>query len=163
MRVPTLAMWQGKISAGKIYHDVATQMDWFPTFSAIAGAQLNKNIAIDGVDITQLLTSDVKREDSTFIFYDNATLEGYRSGDWKLKLPYKGSKGSPWKKAVAAHGLSLFNLKDDPAEAFNLVDQYPEKVAHLTKEMHQRVKDLGEFPPTITIRQKADESQVPKK
>lgn len=163
MRVPTLAMWQSKIPAGKVYNEIATQMDWFPTFSTITNAQLEQNITIDGVDISQLLTSDAKREDNTFLFYDNAKLDGYRSGDWKLKLPYKGYKGSPWKKAVAAHKLYLFNVKDDPAEAFNLVDKYPEKVKQLTAEMHQQARELGEFPPTITTRQKADESQVPKK
>ncbi|MGJ8680205.1 sulfatase family protein [Paraglaciecola sp.] len=160
MRVPTLAMWKGKIPAGKQYHNVVTQMDWFPTFAAITNTTLNHNIPIDGKDITQVLTSSGARQ-NTFVYFDNAKLDGYRSGDWKLKLPFKGYKGSPWKNAVAPHGLSLFNLKKDPGETVNLVKKYPQMVEQLTNEMHQQAKLLGKLPATITVRQKADESQVP--
>ena len=40
VRVPTVAMWKGKIEAGQVYEDLATQMDWFPTISAIVEAEL---------------------------------------------------------------------------------------------------------------------------
>ncbi|MDU0353880.1 sulfatase [Paraglaciecola aquimarina] len=162
MRVPTLAMWKGKIPAGKQYNNVVTQMDWFPTFAAITHATLNKNIPIDGEDISNVLTSNGTRN-STFVYFDNAKIDGYRSGDWKLKLPYQGYAGSHWKNAVAAHDLSLFNLKSDPAESINLASKYPKKVAKLQHEMLQQVKRLGELPANITVRQKADLSQVSKK
>lgn len=154
MRIPTLAMWKSKIEPGRVYQKPATQMDWFPTFASITNASLNKNIPIDGVDITNLLLGKDTRNDDTFIYYDYATLEGYRSGDWKLKLPYKGFKGAHWKHAVAAHDLSLFNLKNDPGEKHNLIDQYPDKAKELTSLMHTHAQSLGEFPANITKRKK---------
>ena len=54
MRVPTVAMWKGKIPAGKVYENIASQMDWFPTIAKLTEATLPEGLVLDGEDITAI-------------------------------------------------------------------------------------------------------------
>jgi arylsulfatase A-like enzyme len=36
-------------------NDLATQMDWFPTFISLTGSSFDQNRMIDGIDITNVL------------------------------------------------------------------------------------------------------------
>ena len=97
MRVPTVAMWKGKIPEGIVYNDIATQMDWFPTIAKITGINLPKDRVIDGKDISEVLLNTGKREGSTYMYFDGTDLQCYRKGNWKIKKPYEGYEGSVWK------------------------------------------------------------------
>jgi arylsulfatase A-like enzyme len=57
----------------------------------------------------------------------------YRKGDWKLIYYYNPeTTGVPtWK---------LYNLKEDPYEASDVADQYPEKVSLMVKLMKERLE-----------------------
>jgi arylsulfatase A-like enzyme len=158
MRVPTVAMWKAKIPAGTVYDGIACQMDWFPTFAALAGIRLDESHTTDGVDISNVLFGQGIRSDSTFMYFDLAELQCYRRGDWKVKLPYAGFEGARWKKAVAAHDTLLFNLRKDPGEKENLHTYYPEKSRELIREMNRRYKDMQPLPSSLVIKTPADES-----
>jgi len=158
MRVPTVVMWKGKIPAGTVYDDMALQMDWFPTFAALAGAKMPDDRPIDGEDIRPVLFGEGEREGDEYLFFDGANMECYRKGDWKLKLPYKGFAGAPWKKAVPAHDTLLINLEEDPGERNNLAKAQPEKVQEMLENMQADRKALGELPPSLVIRTAADHS-----
>ena len=158
MKVPTVAMWKGKIPAGTVSTALATQMDWFPTIANLAGIALPKEVAIDGQDISKVLLNTGTRTDQAFLFLDGAQLQGYRKGDWKVKLPYKGFKGATWKNAVAAHDTLLINLKKDPQEAINLYEDNKSLARQLLAEMHQTYKGLGSLPPSLVVRSGEDNS-----
>jgi arylsulfatase A len=157
MRVPTVAMWKGKIPGGIVSEDMACQMDWFPTFATLAGINLPETTIIDGKDISQVLFNTGKRADSTLLFFDpNNELQCYRNGQWKIKAPFKGYAGSPWMKAVSAHDTLLTDLVIDPGEQNNLYKTYPEKARSLFDEMHKQYEELGELPPPLVVRTDAD-------
>ena len=142
-RVPTVAHWPARIAPGSVQNSVASFVDLMPTFSALAGVELPTDRAIDGEDITHLLTSEVEREEQRFFYMSagSAEVTGYRDGDWKIKLPRKGYPvliEPILKMDRYSHGLLLFNLKDDPYEQNNLVDEHPERVA----AMQQIIADL---------------------
>lgn len=158
VRVPTVAMWKGKIEAGQVYEDMATQMDWFPTISAIVGAELPQDREIDGEDLSAVLFENGKREGDKFIYYMLDDLRAYQEGDWKLKLPYEGYEGSRGRQAVAAHDTLLFNLKDDPGETINLAVENPEKLAQMMRAMDLAVSNLGPLAPSLVIRTPQDNS-----
>ncbi|MDN3204133.1 sulfatase family protein [Algoriphagus sediminis] len=158
VRVPTVAMWKGKIAPGQVYEDPASQMDWFPTISAIVGAELPTDREIDGVDISNVLFDNGKRQGDKFLYYMLNDLRAYQEGDWKIKLPFKGYAGSPGMKAVAAHDTLLFNLKSDPGETTNLYSENPEKVAQMMRAMNLAVSQLGPLPPSLVIRTSQDRS-----
>lgn len=158
VRVPTVAMWQGTIPAGTVYEDMACQMDWFPTIANLTGIPVPDDREYDGVDITNVLLNQGKRDGDSYLFFDLAELECYRHGDWKVKRPFKGFAGAIWKKAVGPHDTLLVNLKEDPGEQNNLHAKYPEKSRALFAEMEKAYKDLGELPPSLFIRSNADKS-----
>lgn len=158
VRVPTVAMWKGKIAPGQVYEELATQMDWFPTFCNIVGAEIPQDREIDGKDLSAVLFENGVREGDTFLYYMLADQRGYREGDWKIKLPFPGFEGSRGMKAVAAHDTLLFNIKNDPGETTNLADGNPEKLAQMMRAMDIAVKQLGPLPPSLVIRSPQDNS-----
>ncbi|MFD2202677.1 sulfatase [Shivajiella indica] len=158
VRVPTVAMWKGKIEPGLVYEDLATQMDWFPTFCKIIGAELPQDREIDGRDLSSVLFENGSREGDTFLYYMLSSQEGYREGDWKIKRPYAGFAGSRGMKKVDAHDTLLFNLRNDPGETTNLAGENPEKTAQMMRAMELAVKQLGPLPESKVVRTPADNS-----
>ena len=157
-RVPTLAMWPNTIEAGSIYSNMGLMMDWLPTFCEIAGVDLPSDREYDGESLLKVLKGEGEREGDEFLYFDGGKLECYRKGDWKIKMPYKGFEGAPWKQGVAAHPLLLINLKEDPGEKNNLAEKYPEKVEEMLAGMKKYKEEKGELPPPVFIRSPADES-----
>ena len=149
MKVPTVAMWKNRIPQGIINTEVASQMDWFPTIANITGSSIPKGLVIDGLDISKVLTDKGNRKNSDLLFLDGKQLQGYRSGQWKVKLPYKGFRGNKWKQFVKAHDTLLFNLNTDPGEKNNLFEKYPEKAKEILKEMIEKYQDMGKLPPSL--------------
>lgn len=158
VRVPTVAMWKGKIEPGKVYKDLATQMDWFPTFCKLVGAGIPQDRAIDGKDLSAVLFENGSRKGDTFLYYMLSSQEGYRKGDWKIKRPFAGFEGTRGMKKVDAHDTLLFNLKTDPGETTNLLRENPEKTAQMMRAMELAVKQLGPLPDSKVNRTPADES-----
>ena len=162
MKVPTVAMWRNRIPEGIINTEVASQMDWFPTIAKITGSSIPKGLVIDGLDISKVLTDKGNRKNSDLLFFDGKQLQGYRSGQWKVKLPYKGFRGNKWKQFVKAHDTLLFNLNTDPGEKNNLFEKYPEKAKEILKEMIEKYQDMGKLPPSLITKAQADQSHFKK-
>lgn len=158
MRVPTVAMWPDKIPKGQVYEGLATQMDWFPTLARLTGAELPVGRKIDGLDISEVLFGTGERENEEFIYFDGGKPEAYRSGRWKVKLPYDGFQGARWKQAVAAHDTLLIDLASNPSESNNLHHAHEEKAHQLLSEMTTTYHELGELPEPLVLRSAADES-----
>lgn len=138
-RVPTLMHWPAGIAAPREVNDIASLLDVMPTFSSLAGVPLPSDRAIDGQDISALISSET---DTPAKFYYQgffrAELVAIRDGDWKLKLPRKGYPKflNPILKMDAySHGLMLFNLNDDPGEENNIASDHPEQVERLRNEL----------------------------
>lgn len=159
MRVPAVAYWKGVIGPGKVYSEMATMMDWLPTFAKLSGADLPTHKTLDGEDISQVLLADGKRKGDTLAYYFHDELNGskqgsfraYRSGDWKIKRPYQSPYGPlSWlhKGFPKSHDYLLFNLKDDPEERNNLAKHEPEKLKALDAEFQDFITSLGELPLT---------------
>jgi arylsulfatase A len=157
-RVPALALWPGVIGPGSVYPDMALMMDWFPTFAEIAGARVPDDRAYDGESILSVLKGEGHRKGNEFLYYDGNELQCYRNGEWKLKLPFPGYRGSDGKKAVLPHDTLLFNLKSDPGEQVSLTELMPEKVAEMVARMEAYVDSKGEMPPSLAIGDPADHS-----
>ena len=151
-------MWPAKIPAGQVYDDMAVMMDWFPTISKITGAEMPDNRAYDGVDISQVLFGKSERNGPGFLYFDLAELQCYHEGDWKVKLPFEGFHGSVYKKAVAPHGMYLFNLKDDPGETNNLAEAMPDKLDEMLHKMDSARDAMGDLPPSLVVMTDYDNS-----
>lgn len=157
-RVPALAMWPGVIPEGSVYDDMGLMMDWFPTFAEMAGAEVPGDRDYDGESILRVLRGSGRRSGTEFLYYDGAELQGYRSGEWKLKLPFEGNRGSSGMKAVPPHDTLLFNLKSDSGERHNLAREMPEMVDSMVVRMEAYRESKGALPPSLVIGGPADHS-----
>lgn len=159
MKVPTVAMWKGHFPEGRVCDDVISQMDWFPTFSNLAGVSLPDSLDIDGHDITEVLLHNEKREsDHVLLFGLDGKVQGYRKGEYKLKLPFAGYPGKPWMARVPAHDTLLFNLADDPGERNNLLNAKREILNDMISYMNTAKSELGEVVPLQIHRTPEDNS-----
>tara|TARA_R110002110_G_scaffold415561_2_gene650947 strand:- start:174214 stop:175794 length:1581 start_codon:yes stop_codon:yes gene_type:complete len=132
-RVPTLARWPDGIAPGQVYSKPASMLDWFPTFSALAGVPLPADRVIDGEDISGVLAGREGAREEGFYYLASFSTRAvaYREGDWKLKLPRKGYPrflDSVLQIGMYSHGTLLFNLAEDPREQVNLAADYPDRV-----------------------------------
>jgi arylsulfatase A len=160
MRVPTVAMWKGTIPAGTVYEGLATQMDWFPTLAVLTGIRLPTDLELDGTDLTKVLFNTGDREGGSYLFFDGNDLQCYRKNDWKIKKPFEGYPGSPWKQAVAPHDTLLINLREDPGERNNLYATKKELAENLFREMEMELQAMGKLPPSLVVRTEADNSHL---
>ena len=135
MRVPTIAWWPGKIPAGTSTDAVTGMIDILPTLVKLAGGKVPTDRKIDGGDIWPLLSgqSGAKSPHDVFYYYRGLTLEGVRSGPWKLRAP----KGEFETKG------ELYNLENDIDESTNLGEANPEVVKRLLALVGKMEDDLG--------------------
>lgn len=152
VRVPFIAYWKGHI-APSVNHSVATTLDIFPTLAKLAGADIDESAGLDGFDISQVLFGTGERENQDYVYMaNNNKVTGYRSGDWKLSLPYPKVAGNFWKKTSAARDTVLVNLKEDCSETTNLYYMYPEKVKELVDKIHEFEKTMQDLPEPLIVR-----------
>ena len=160
VRTPLLARLPGTIAPGLVIETPASMVDWFPTLSAMAGAETPPASKIDGQDLAPLWRGDtLPVKDRTIAFYSHGKLEAIRKGPWKLKQPYdsdtipipapvrfflKGEVG------LKSHSTLLFNLDEDPGETRNLAGKHPEQVKRLRAELTNFETRIGDVPPSLT-------------
>jgi len=141
LRVPGAARWPGKIQPGSHTDRVALSMDIFATACEASGAK--PPAGIDGVSFLPTLLGqsqlETKRE---FYFvrregglvYGGKTIEALRRGDWKL------IQDSPFAP------LELYNLKNDPQEASDVVAKEKAVVKELAAGLRKNIQRGAEVP-----------------
>ena len=160
MRVPTLAMLKGLIPGGIESKEIASQLDWFPTFASITNSEIPEKMTLDGLDIREVLKGNSIGFERDYLFFDYDRLEAYRRGDWKIKLPYEGWPGTWYKSQTDPHDTLLFNLREDPGEKNNIFESNKVLARNLANAMIKKYSDMGELPNSIVIRNDADESHL---
>lgn len=146
MRVPMIAKWPGKIPKGLVSNEMATTMDFLPTFAAITGAELSDS-PIDGHDIQPLLFGEAGAETpyKEFYYYRRRQLQAVRQGDWKYHLPLNETHPD-WTSATPlgdGRPAKLVNLAEDLQETTDLSDQYPEVLAQMKQLVNQAIEKYG--------------------
>lgn len=128
-RVPAIIWAPGRIPAGTETDALASTMDLLPTIAALTDTPLPADRAIDGVDISALLTGGTKSPREEFLYYNvGGQITGIRQGDWKLLVTQR--KGQP--------STMLFNLAEDIGEKQDLAEGNPD----LVKRLRQRMTEL---------------------
>jgi arylsulfatase A len=147
MRVPMIARWPGKITAGGVSHHPASLADILPTLAGVAAAELPQE-KIDGRDLSAHLTSPVPAAApppaAPMCYYRSGNLDAVRVGKWKLHVPHSfryvdvvEDDAMGGKYAYQNTGLELYDLEGDPGERYNIVDKFPEKTAELKALIEQ--------------------------
>ena len=93
IRVPMVLRWPAGIPGGRLVDDLAHFTDWMPTLLSLAGVRKPPGPALDGQDLSPLLTGEPFRVEPRrfwqFNFYwpDVGTNAAVRDGRWKLVRP----------------------------------------------------------------------------
>ena len=122
VRVPTI-FWGANIKPGLI-NEIGSTLDIYTTFLALAKIDTQKNMIVDGYDLSETLLRKKESQRDEMFFYKGDELFAVRLGDFKLHL-----KTTDWFKEPKKHNPPLlFNLNIDPSEKFNISSKNPEKV-----------------------------------
>lgn len=162
----------GLKNKGVRYNGMMHAVDWFPTVITAAGGEV-KNKDIDGVSMWEAITSMGPSPRTGFVYNlddMNPPFEGHaaiREGDYKLIKGFPGLY-SGWyppdqeynadedqlamARELEAPNLittRLYNIKDDPTEHNDIVEQFPDIVQKLEQKMADYMKQYvpPNFPP----------------
>ena len=125
VRVPTI-FWGANIKPG-IINEIGSTLDIYTTFLALAKIDTQKNMIVDGYDLSETLLRKKESQRDEMFFYKGDELFAVRLGDFKLHL-----KTTDWFKEPKTHNPPLlFNLNIDPSEKFNISSKNPEKVKEI--------------------------------
>ncbi|MBI4891169.1 MAG: sulfatase [Acidobacteria bacterium] len=130
MREPCIARFPGFIPAGRVSAAHGNMMDFFPTFSRLAGTPLPSGLTLDGIDMSDVLAGRSEGSERTFFYWSADDLRAVRRGPWKLHTAVNFSETQP----IAVRQLdkpALFNVRVDPSEKYDVAAAHPEIVQQL--------------------------------
>ena len=152
-RVPTIIKWPKKVKPGTIANQLVTALDILPTITNIIKGKLPEN-KIDGIDFTEVLEGSSASPRSHFFYYHKQNhLLAIRKGEWKLVFPHEsrsylgvspGKDGKKGKYSKLNVNYSLFNLRRDPGERYNLAHIHPIIVVELEELAESAREDMGD-------------------
>lgn len=138
--VPFIISWPGVIKAGAVSDEVINQVDLAATFAGMIGYDLTAKEAIDSYDLLPLLKGNEYDQPLRTATVHNTRKDAYalHQGDWVYidrksgehsEAPdwFNEERGYTWENTPAL----LYNLKEDPAQQYNLYADYPEKVKQM--------------------------------
>lgn len=127
-RVPAMAWYPSKISAGILSDVTLLSMDWLPTLLSFAGIKSNNNF--DGQDMTGVLLGSEKPEERALF--------------WRYRKQVVARKGD-WKYIRVANKEYLFDLNVDVRENNNLIDGNTEKANELKVLLQDWEAEIQKF------------------
>jgi arylsulfatase A-like enzyme len=143
IRIPMIAVWEGRINPGTRSGHPAAFQDFMPTLAGIAGIDPPENT--DGISfLPELLGEEQQQHD---YLYWELQLDG-----WGRPLPDGGFRQAvrmgDWK--AVRYGIKqpteLYNLADDPFETRNLAAQNPDLTGKMEKLFREARTETEGFP-----------------
>ena len=141
IRVPACLTWPAVIRPGTISKQINLSMDLYPTLLQVAGAQPTPGI--EGRSFLRELFGEQAIEEERPLFfsrreggirYGGKTIQAVRLGEWKLL------QNSPFAPK------ELYNLKEDPREENNVIEQYLEVYRKLDALLREHIQRGGAVP-----------------
>ena len=146
MRVPMIARWPGRITAGSTCRELATTMDLLPTFCSLTGAPLPPK-KLDGFDISGMLFGQVgvQSQYEALYYYRRRQLQAIRFGDWKYHLPLKATHPNWTTANQTGPGRpgKLVNLTSDLQEKTDVTAANPDVIQRIGELIQNAERTLG--------------------
>ena len=140
LKVPTCAVWPGRIKPDTRSNLAGISMDFYPTACAVAGA--NVPSYVEGVSLLPTFLGKPQKLERDMIFvrregghlYNGQDYHALRRGDWKL---VHNRSDEP---------LQLYHLGKDPLEKNNLAAKEPRKFKELKSALRNHFQRAGQVP-----------------
>ncbi len=130
-RIPMMVRWPGVIKPGTVSNEIISNLDWFPTLSAAAGApDIKKQMAegttvnskpfkvhLDGYNFLPHFKGEQEKGPREQIFYfdQGGNLNAIRWNDWKVNFAVNEGNIAAGTRKVTAWAM-ITNLRMDPYE-----------------------------------------------
>jgi arylsulfatase A-like enzyme len=124
-RVPLIVRWPARIEPG-VSGALVNQIDLIASFAALFGAELAEHDAVDSRDTLAAFLGEDQIGLPFMIEEAGRKARALRRGAWKYIRVGKQEE--------------LYNLKDDPSEATNVITGYPELAESMAAELQQLVE-----------------------
>jgi arylsulfatase A len=140
VRVACIMKWPGKIKPGTVTSEVACSIDFFDTILAAAGAKAESKR--DGVSLLPIFNGEKLTPREIYWHYPHYANQGSRPGgavrfkEYKLIEYYEDGR------------RELYNVKNDPSESRNLIDDGPATATALAEALRDWRKEVGAKMPT---------------
>ncbi len=130
IRVPTAVYWPGTIPPGTRVTQTISNLDWYPTLVAMAGADLPAGETIRGRDFLPILKGESPTWDNDFYaqysthHQSQTHMRMYRTPEWKLIRDFLNEGRD-----------ELYHLSEDPDETDNLIASTDAEVKEVIAEL----------------------------
>ena len=132
VRAPLIVRWPGQFPAGKVIHEVVSNFDYYPTIAAAAGAHPGQGLI--GQDLARVVQEG--RSQAGSLAWETVTANRQTwsvlsaDGRWRLFQFYLGEP-------------RLFDLEADPTGREDVIAEYPQVAADLTKQYLRWRQDIS--------------------
>jgi len=135
LRVPTAVRWPGVIRPGTVVSETLSNLDWYPTILAMAGAKVPEGVLVRGRSFLPLLKGEKIPGWDNDLYAEYSMHHGaqthmrmYRTPEWKLVRDFR-DRGRD----------ELYHLEKDPAETTNLIRDPSPEVQRVVKTLHEKI------------------------
>ena len=134
-RVPFVLRWPKQIQGGTINNNLVCLTDIFATVASFMGDSLPQNVAEDSYNVLPtIMENQVVR--TAIVHHDFSGNFAIRKNHWKLIT--QGVKGA----------VELFDLRSDPDESDNVLDNHPQKVEALMALLNKYRREYKSVEPS---------------
>jgi arylsulfatase A-like enzyme len=151
MRMPGIFWWPGRIKADTVSREVASTMDLFATFHALAGIELPKDRTSDSHDMTPILMSRGKSTRRSLCYYRGTRLMALRVGPWKAHFFTQPGYGPGSNKPTPHEPPLLYNLDEDPSEQFDVAKKHPDVLKEIAAVVAEHKQGVHAVPSQLEI------------
>ena len=128
IRVPMNIVYTPLLRKGKVFTDMVSSLDFYPTICELAGIVIPKETQLDGVSLVNYLREETKQQPHDFLFWKRAQNGAMRMGAWKLVMD--------------SNNAELYSLRDDRGETTDLSAQYPQIKERMLNEWNKWLDTL---------------------
>jgi arylsulfatase A-like enzyme len=134
-----IALWPGRIRAGRVSDAMAMNIDLFPTLLSLAGVPLPSDREIDGRDLTELLEGDESAESPDDVLFYFPVLGGrFPVAARDARFKYRVSTGDLGRDKPMLNDVHL------DQESHNLIRRFPDEASRLAEAIRRFDGSLAE-------------------
>lgn len=141
IKVPTAVVWPGVIAPGTVLEETVSNLDWFPTMAAMAGAAIPADAVVRGRDLRPLLDGSASGWENDFYgeystkHQSRTHMRMMRTPRWKLVRDFLNPERD-----------ELYDLRADPHETTNAIrlPAHRKLVARLSAALAARMQEIGD-------------------
>ena len=130
IRVPMIIRWPDRVKSGTTSDHISAFWDILPTLCDVTGINLQHQV--DGISFLPTLLGEDFQQKNDYLyweFYEQGGKQAVRFGNWKgIRLGVKENRNAP---------IELYDLSNDPGEANNIAEKYPEIISLMDSIMNE--------------------------